>query len=212
MDFSKLKGLYETFGPWFTKVRRVRGTTNHSFYWLELFVTHEPIGLVGLIAGVWFLFGPHRDTRLSLITVYGFGTLLAYSVIPYKTPWCMVSIIWPFFFSAAAGLSAAFEIMRPQSASRRGVLPLEFLIWTLLTVTTLWQCIRLNFYHQVDDKDSYVYVQTYDDVHLLTDPLRKNGRCIDPSNYQIHGLVVTNSPHPIPWLIGNFSKRWLLWR
>ena len=39
------------------------------------------------------------------------GVLAAYSIVHYKTPWCIISIVWPLLFVFAAG-AAALRIPR----------------------------------------------------------------------------------------------------
>ena len=43
-----------------------------------------------------------KSVSLRYLAVYGVGTLIAYSIVKYKTPWCIISIVWPFLFTFGA--------------------------------------------------------------------------------------------------------------
>jgi hypothetical protein len=36
------------------------------------------------------------------MAIYAVGTLVAYSIVKYKTPWCIISIVWPLLFTFGA--------------------------------------------------------------------------------------------------------------
>src|SRR2546430_10392773 len=44
------------------------------------------------------------------LAILGVGTFAAYSIIAYKTPWCVISIIWPLFF-----VFGAFIVIVPRT-------------------------------------------------------------------------------------------------
>ena len=56
--------------------------------------------LAGLLFSFRFFLGGNPPLRY--LALYGLGVLLAYSIVPYKTPWCIISIVWPFLFLGAA--------------------------------------------------------------------------------------------------------------
>jgi hypothetical protein len=63
----------------------------------------------------------------------------------------------------------------------------------------------LNYFHCTTDTEPYVYVQTYNDVYKLTDPLLKLAHA-DPVFYQLTGHIIRASPYPIPWILGDFPN------
>ena len=125
-NWSGLAGLYETFLPWtktgidaaghgkpdfdlfplippfLAKFPLLGGFANLklNWYWVRLLLEYEWFALAGLLFSVRFFFG--GQPALRYLAIYGLGVLFAYSIIPYKTPWCIISIAWPFFFLGAA--------------------------------------------------------------------------------------------------------------
>ena len=63
------------------------------------------------------------DWRLRLLAIYGLGNLIAYSLIPYKTPWCVISFAWPFLFVGGAALRSGLSRLtgRYRGTVRRGL-------------------------------------------------------------------------------------------
>jgi hypothetical protein len=74
-----------------------------------------------------------------------------------------------------------------------------------LLAANLCDMVALNFFHFTDAKEQYVYVQTFQDVDLLMKPLNELA-ARNPANYQISGLILMESYHPLPWLLGNFPN------
>lgn len=161
-----------------------------NYYWLALFARYEWPALAGLLWSVRYAWPAPPAPRL--LAIMAGGILLAYSVIPYKTPWCIYSIIWPFFlfFGAAA------------SALR---LPWRLLLAGSLVAVSLDQSLRLNFRAYENDAEPYVYVQTYQSIGQCTAPLLDLAAA-DPRVYATPGAVYLESYYPLPWMLGDFTQ------
>jgi hypothetical protein len=122
--------------------------------------------------------------------------LAAYSIIPYKTPWCIISIIWPFALLFGVGL----EEIRKKLPWFVG----PFLAVIALTGSLLL-CIRLNYFHYTDPKEPYVYVQTRKGIFKLTRPILGLA-AQDPRRHDLSGAIMLESYYPLPWILGEFSK------
>ncbi len=172
--------------------------TKPFHYWLGLFLRNEPWALCGLIVGLRYALWPtHFGWPLRLLAIYAFATLLVYSAIPYKTPWCLPAFAWPFFFLAAVAVGA--------SASHRSTVAASLAFGVALTAYSAWLAIELNFDRYTDPSEDYVYVQTYDQVSRVTGPLYALAR-EDSTNYQRRGLVICDKTHPLPWLLADFTR------
>jgi len=90
------------------------------------------------------------------------------------------------------------------------VIPLRYkistyIISTILLCVSLESTVWLNYFHCTTDTEPYVYVQTYNDIYKLTDPLLRLARQ-DPRSYQITGHIIRASAYPLPWILGDFPK------
>lgn len=193
LNLSGLKGLIETFGAWFKTGHNGNGHEKPWYYWLTLIGQYELAITVGLIACV--LCQLFRDIAIRYLAIYGAGVVLAYSIVHYKTPWCIISIVWPllFIFGAAIELVPAQHRRVANGAA------------ALLLLVSLGQSIRLNYFRCTTDTEPYVYVQTYNDIWKLTDPLLKLAHR-SPVAYQLMGHMIRTSAYPFPWILGDFPR------
>jgi hypothetical protein len=65
--------------------------------------------------------------------------------------------------------------------------------------------IRLNFYQFTNEREPYVYVQTFPDIQTLTKPLLEMARK-DPRYYHLQGHILLESYYPLPWMLGDFTR------
>ena len=160
-----------------------------NYYWLALLARYEWPALAGLMWSVRYAWPGPAVPRL--LAIYAGGVLLAYSLIPYKTPWCIISILWPWFLFFGAAIAAA------QRGWARAV-------GVLLLAASLGMTLRLNFREYENDREPYVYVQTYSSLGVLTDPLLEAARK-DARYYQTPGAICVQSYYPLPWTLGDFT-------
>ena len=189
------QGLLRFFAPyaiWSTRAMQGAGHEKPWFYWLKLFARYEPAALAGLIASPWAAL--RARTPLRPLALYGLAAFAAYSVIHYKTPWCVLELIWPCAFAAAWALVRLAESTRPWIA---------FALTAALAATSLGLAVRLNFIHYADNGEPYIYVQT---VPEALEPLRVLERAAgaDPSLRGLPIHVVMNLSWPLPWLLADF--------
>jgi uncharacterized protein (TIGR03663 family) len=165
-----------------------------NWYWLKLLSVYEWFGLAGFLFSFRFWFGGNQTLRL--LAIYSLGVLAIYSLIPYKTPWCIISIEWPFLFFGAALLVWIAK------QSRKWV---AIAVALPLFAQSAWATVRLNFFKFDDPKQMFVYVQTFRDYRKLIDPILEKARR-EPDQYgNMKGLILLSSYFPIPWLLGEFS-------
>jgi hypothetical protein len=124
------------------------------------------------------------------------GTLLAYSIIPYKTPWCVISMLWPFYLI----LGGVVREWAGRAARDR-----VWLTAAPLLAASLYMAIQLNFFRFTDDSEPYVYVQTYKDIERLTVPVLKVAKT-EPDGFQLEGVIMLDSYYPLPWIFGDFTR------
>lgn len=213
LHMSGVKGLFTTFQTWFATGRTGAGHEKSWYYWLELLARYEWPVVAGLVASAFVLL--LRSLPLRFLAINGVGTLLAYSFVPYKTPWCIISLIWPLLFVFGAGI-ALVPVRR---------LLATYVAAALLLVVSFASSVSLNYFHCTDFTDydwrkdrgiagnisaffasePYVYVQTYNDIYELTAPLLSLAHS-NPVAYHLVGHFIRTSPYPFPWIFGDFSR------
>ena len=207
LDWAGLKGLYETYAAWFHTGVQAGGHEKNTFrlwdkdwlnyYWVALMARYEWPALAGLLACARYVVP--SDARLRYVAISAGGVLMAYSIIPYKTPWCIISILWPFYLILGAIIQEASTTFKASKLLR----PATLAAFLLLAIS-LGMSIRLNFFHFTNEKEPYVYVQTYAEIETLTKPLLEMA-AKDPRAYHLRGQSVLESYYPLPWILGDFT-------
>jgi len=90
------KGLADFFValmPWLKTGVHGSGHEKEFLHWSKLLGTNEIAIVVGFFAALPLAL-KHQWLRFYIVTT--FFLWLIYSLIPYKTPWCIISILWPF--------------------------------------------------------------------------------------------------------------------
>ena len=170
-----------------------------NYYWLALMARYEWPSLLGLLyalrlAGRVKLAGA---VMMRYLAIYGLGALVVYSIVPYKTPWCLLSILWPFSLLFGAAVLEIWTIARLR-------VPAAILVFLLLSVS-LGMSLRLNFRHFPDPNEPFVYVQTLPEMTILTEPVLSLAHA-DPRCYEMGGQIILDSYYPLPWIFGDFTR------
>ncbi len=196
--FEDLRGLYATFGTWVKTGATNKGHAKEWYHWFLLLGRYEWLSVLGVAAAIRFLF-PGADARWRWLAITALGTLTAYSIIPYKTPWCMLAIAGPFIVLAAV---AAGELVRLRQPSY-GAAALTVVMIAL--VHDAHFATRLSWREYTNEDEPYIYVQTSDLLANFTEPILDLARA-DARNYHLRGYIVGESAYPVPWLLGDFPR------
>src|SRR5436190_15905124 len=192
-NWNGVKGLYQAYLPWFKTGSEGHGHQKPWYYWLRLIARYEWPVLAGLVLCLFSV--RFKNVALRYLAIYSVGTLIAYSIVKYKTPWCIISFIWPFTFSFGAA-----DLLVPLTYKR-----VVYLVSVILLTGSLGYCVWLNYFRCTTETETYVYVQTYNDVYKFTDPLLQLAHS-DTRAYQLIGHIIRASPYPLPWMLDDFGR------
>jgi uncharacterized protein (TIGR03663 family) len=203
LHWGGVKGLFQAFAPWFTTGSEGHGHEKPWFYWIKImapslewgradFLGYELPALIGLAGCAFCLL--YKNVNIRYLAIYGVGVLMVYSIVHYKTPWCIINIAWPFLFVFGAAILLLAENLEKLAKIAAGIA----LVFSL--GSTIW----LNYFHCTTDTEPYVYVQTYNDIFKFTDPLLALARR-DPVAYHLIGTIIRSSSYPLPWVLGDFD-------
>ncbi len=215
LPLGSLAGLYECFGAWISTGTAAHVPTGHEkpwHYWLQLLVGQEFGGAGGkitvtkTIASEWpaalgllaslALLAPGKNRLARYLAISGLGALIGYSIVAYKTPWCLIVLIWPFHF--------VFGLAVVRCAQKVDVW-VTAVFAGALAAYTLHATWMLNFRHFADEAEPCVYVQTQTDIDKLLAPLRALVAA-DPRQHYLSGHIVLPSQHPLLWLLADFPR------
>jgi uncharacterized protein (TIGR03663 family) len=179
------------------------------------------VGAAAILIGLgFFLAKPAPERAVRWLALYGLASFAAYSLIPYKTPWCSINFLWPFCLVLGCVLD---RMTKTVSA------PATALVTGLLLSANLHDAYRLNYGREIPNAtravdritpvhdalpatdpatraegDRYAYVQTTFDINHLLTPLDKL-IAQDPRNRQITGYVFGEEP-PLKWYLNDMPN------
>ena len=198
--FASLSGLVEMFHgytKWIaTGTKELSGHEKPWTYWIYLGGTYEWASLLGVIASAYYAFWGKASIRY--LAIYAVGVLAAYTIVAYKTPWCIISIQWPFFILLSVVMVKFYSWNKLSKYA---------IIITLIIVTIHSSIVayRINWVGPTNPKEPYVYVQTSDELNEALLPVISAINS-QPLLRNMKGHVNLDSYFPIPWLLYNMPN------
>ncbi|RYZ67431.1 MAG: hypothetical protein EOP05_17745 [Proteobacteria bacterium] len=168
-------------------------------YWFDLFRRYEWPILVSLVISPVVFLTANRSLRILILT--GFGTWLAYSLIPYKTPWLVLNLIWPLAFCGGAVLGRVIPSV-PKLPGLRTALSLGVLICVGVSFAKMW---KLNFHDFAARGEPYVYVQSTIDFKKVVDTLYRQA-AKHPESRTMKIAATNRDTWPLPYLLIPFTN------
>src|SRR5882724_413848 len=204
-----------TYVPW---LHRAGGESPHihswNFYFERLLWFHQPKGpfwtealiLALALIGGGASFFRKRLGRASasfgrFLALYTFLLTIAYTLIAYKTPWCLLN----FWHGAIllAGLGAAVLIRSARRRERR-------IVWTALLLAGAahlsWQAVKASVTFAADQRNPYVYAQTSPDILNLAHMVQSLAAAHpDGHNMPIKVMTPESDYWPLPGYLRQFN-------
>jgi len=188
--------------PWYHYLRivlwwRVGGGT----VWTEAVVAI--LAVVGLMAGlIGRGCGKASIPFVRFLCIYTVVMTAVYSVISYKTPWCLLGFFHGMILLAGLGASVLLRIMRPAG--------LKTIVAVMLLVATghlAWQGWKGSFPQCADLGNPYVYAHPTGDVPELVRLVRGlAGVHPDKKRMPVQILCPNDHPWPFPWYLRDFTQ------
>ncbi len=195
--FQHLRGLVDfvnAFLPWMKTGVQGKGHEKVFTYWLQVLWQAEPVVLLGLALSISGMFSRYKPLRV--MSVFSLSQLLIYSWIPYKTVWCILTLIWGFYFVIALTASQL------QSQKTKAAL-------CVLTVVLLGFNIKSTYdsvyRHPLDMTHPYVYVNSTDDLKTLQEYILLQARR-NPELLEQLVQVGMAEQWPWPWVLHSFKN------
>ena len=149
-------------------------------------------GVCFVFAGVCAVFAsPVKCRLMCFLALYALASVSAYSLVSYKTPWCVMTFLPPLFLV----LGHCFERL-----VRYSHWTVVVLLGFALGAAPAMDSWRINFVNPTSPREPYIYVQQLRDFVKLTGPVE---RLIerDPSARKMTGVIIYESPQPLPWAL-----------
>jgi predicted membrane-bound mannosyltransferase len=193
--FTHPRGLPDslaTFVVWARKGIAGAGHAKPWDYFLRLLLGHEPLIVCCALAGGWLAFR-RRDAFGAACAVWAASELLAYSLLPYKTPWLVLNVLLPAVLVAG--------VLCREAAGRRLPRLVRAALATGLAVGlgwSAWRAVEVAFLRFDDPRLPLVYAPTHRSYPALVDYVRAVTRPI-PGRQAPAVRIYGSHAWPLPW-------------
>jgi len=206
-----------TYLPW---LDRAGGASPHihpwTFYFERLFWFHpvrSPVwseallGLLAVVGGGAALSGrglAEADARLArFLTFFTLAMIAAYTLLAYKTPWCLLGFLQPMLLLAGLGAAVLFNLSFTQRPAARIAVAVVLLAATLQLG---WQGWRLSHEFAADKRNPYAYSQTLPDVRELASRLTGIAKIHPAGEQMLVKVIAPESYWPLPWYLRGLKE------
>ncbi len=248
--FSNPTGILDSFRTYATYLNRAGQNQLHIhpwYYYLKILLYYKygpgPFwsfwseALIVLLAVVGFIVAIRgkglAGVNFHLLRFIAFYTLVmtvAYSIIPYKTPWCLLGFLHGMIL--LAGIGAVAVVKRAPNVLLKllkflSYPPARLLGGPKLAPTVLarvligillvaggahlaWQGYLGSYKFYADSRNPYVYAHPTTDVYTITERLEELAK-VHPDGHamQIQVICPGGDYWPLPWYLRSFTK--VLW-
>jgi len=198
--FTNSKGIddsFKTFQVW-SKTGSVAHVKPFLTYVYWLFLREGPLLFLGALGALFAVFKPKNAFAL-FSALWAFGLLAAYSLIPYKTPWLILSFLIPLALASGYAVQSIYEL-------ERGQMRFTGVVLILALSFAAYQSIDLNFINYDNDDNSYVYVYAHTTRGLL-DLVKQVDTIAKEEDGARSGITIVSPDYwPLPWYFRNYTR------
>ncbi|MGB8509149.1 MAG: flippase activity-associated protein Agl23 [Pyrinomonadaceae bacterium] len=202
--FTNQKGImwdaFEAFGKW-----RDTGTSDFhkkpfDTYFKWLWQEEAPIFVLACAGAAVAVLQRFKNRFAVFVGAWAFGMLLAYSLIPYKTPWLMLNFTIPSAIVGGYGVQVFDDWCRRKNLTRA---PALLLAGCALAVCS-YQTLVLNFREY--DNDAYIYVYSHTQRGTLQ-LVAEVERLAERAGTGKETAISLSSPDywPLPWYFRDYK-------
>lgn len=186
----------EAYAIW-TKTGNRDHTQSGFFGYLTWGMKIEAPIIIASAIGLAIAFLKSRHRVAMFIGLWAFGLFLAYSLIPYKTPWLALNFFLPMCLIAGYGINEIFRFPNSIGKYTAGALSLA------AAIVLGYQSWDLNFVNYDNDARPYVYAHTrrgfLDLMRKIEDVAAKSGKA-----NQVRIDVLSPDYWPMVWYVKDF--------
>jgi uncharacterized protein (TIGR03663 family) len=195
--FTNPKGILDsvrTFTYWTKTGQTSIYNREWSTYFFWMWSEEAPVLVLGGIGTLVALFRA-RSYFTVFCAFWSIGIFAAYSLVPYKTPWLVLSLILPLTLMSGYLIDVAFQ---------PGLRALTTVIAGMAIAGSLHQAIDVSFLNYDNDTYAYVYAHTTRDFLNLINEI--DSIAAANSAKKDIGITVMSPEHwPLPWYLREYT-------
>ncbi|MBC8182919.1 hypothetical protein H8E88_17585, partial [candidate division KSB1 bacterium] len=212
-------GILDSFKTYATYFHRAGQNELHIhpwYYYLQLLtyykvgtghVWSEALIVILAITGIFRVFRKKGvlDGNIHFYRFIAFYTIILtiiYSIIPYKTPWSMLSFYLGMILTA--GFGATFIIRQQSKIILRVFL---ILILTFGAIHLTWQSYSANYKYGASPSNPYVYAHTSSNIFDITNRIKQVALASPEGNKTYIEIICLRDDYwPLPWYLRSYPN------
>jgi hypothetical protein len=218
--FTRWQGVWDSVATYVVYFQRAghEGANHHHhwFYYLDLLTWveflewpgwNEDVTVIGAFLGIWWVFRHEIRSRtqartVRVVALFTLVTLVVYSLIPYKTPWCMLTFLYGMLVLAAMATVELADWLTDRTE--------RVVLWAVLgglgVISPLAQAVAQNFVYEADPTNPYVYGHTHTDIFTVSDELHALIRSAPEGQVPTIQVVCPGKDYwPLPWYLRDYA-------
>jgi len=216
---TNVEGILDSFRAYVPYFERAGQNQLHNqpwYYYLKMLIYSRVAGgpawseaFIVLLAGAGLIVAMTRRgitaVNFHLLTFIAFYTAIMtvlYSIIPYKTPWCMLGFLHGMILLAAVGAVAVIKLA-PNVLAR----PLTGLLLVAASAHLTWQAYLGSYRFYADSCNPYVYAHPVTDVVAIARRVKRIAQ-VHPDGFEMHIQVICPEDDywPLPWYLRSLAR------
>ena len=143
---------------------------------------------------------PHCTRFCLFLTCYTLFVTVGYALIPYKTPWCLLSFLHAMILLAGVGAATVLQWMPGR------VLKVAAAALLIVGIAHLGrQCYWLNFRMPADMRNPWVYAHTSSDTLNFAAQMERLAQVAQAGHDLAIHVVTSENYWPLPWYLRRFN-------
>jgi uncharacterized protein (TIGR03663 family) len=187
---------------------RARGDGHQEPFWyyLRLLTVGWSGGMIFILACVGFfqIARKRSPSPYGFLAAYALILAVAYSLIPYKTPWLALNFWLPIALFAGLAIDSLWRMPAKSPTHRKAIRAVCILAGTLAAALIIHDTRQRVFVHPADEANPYAYAHTSEDLLGLPAEIERLARQNGIAAPRI--AVIASDPWPLPWYLRHVAE------
>jgi len=176
------------------------------WYYAQLLACGWSGGVILILAGIGFLQTVRRrdSSAYGFLAFYALFVGVAYSVLPYKTPWLALNFWLPIALFAGRAIESIWRMPSNSPACRRALQAGCILVGAAVAALIAHDTRQRVFLQPADEANPYAYAHTSED--LLGLPVEIERLVSQDGIAAPRIAVIASDPWPLPWYLRHYPQ------
>ena len=200
-DPHGIPNFFKAFEFWSQTGEKGNGHQKPFYYWIQVLTQFEWYAILGLLLVPFAVFMKKVPSEVRLAGATCGVLWLIYSIVAYKTPWCLLSFYWGLIFVFAYFLDRWMLSFKKSTWVGWVIMPFCF-----GCAISLFQAYDAAYENPDQEGHFYIYGQTFRDMMGPVNEIIVRGHEHPELHASLRIQVISSFTWPLPYLLGEFKQ------